>query len=181
MPKATPSKADLPKKPPKVREVKDKALMAQRVAEYDRRIAIYWEEMKEYEAGEKARENKKKAAKRGAGEAAAAEQGAERTPQRSKSSPSPSSKQPTPLPSPKQPKRNMHASHSQQLPDALPTARQLAAAVIPGFNPAREHAAFEHKDLDRCAKQTAWAEDVAQYAEQAGVLTAPLLYAQGDW
>ena len=37
--KATPSKAELPKKPPKVRAVADLALMAARFAEYERLLA----------------------------------------------------------------------------------------------------------------------------------------------
>ena len=187
MPRATPSKAELPKKPPKVRAVKDAALMAQRVAEYDRLMDIYNAEMIEYEAGERARENGKKAAKRRAGAAAAAEQGGERTPSRSRSSPSPSPKQPKASPSPKQPKRNTHALPSQ------PTARQLAAAVMSnvrlpgppnsrGFDPhVRDHEAFSREDPARQAKQMAWVEDVARFAEQAGVLTAPLLYYGGSW
>ena len=173
MPKATPSKAVLPKAPPRVREIKDKALMAQRVAEYDRLYAIYEEEMKAYKEGQQARGQEKKAAKRRAGKAAAAEESGERTPKRSMSSASPSPRQPKPSPSPKQPKRNMQ-----------PTARQLAAAVVSGnadVEPARSHAAFSRQDLARRVKQLAWAEGVARFAEQAGVLTAPLLYANGDW
>ena len=44
MPKATPSKADLPKAPPRVREIKDEALMVLRVAEYNWLYAIYEED-----------------------------------------------------------------------------------------------------------------------------------------
>ncbi|MDC0525847.1 hypothetical protein OAO87_02515 [bacterium] len=179
MPKATPSKEDLPKAPPRVREVKDTALMAQRVAEYDRLYAIYEEKMKAYKEGQRAGDQEKKAAKRRSGKAAAAEESGERTPKRSSASPSP--RQPTPSPSPKQPKRNMHASPSKQPPDAQPMARKLAAAVVSGDADVEQHAAFSRQDLARRVRQLAWAEDVARYAEQAGMLTAPLLYANGDW
>ena len=93
MPKATPSKAALPKKPPKPREVKDAALMAQRTAEYERLKAIYNAEMEQYEAGQKAREAEKAGAKRRAGKAAADEQAPKPpTPKSSSKRPPPSSK-----------------------------------------------------------------------------------------
>ena len=184
MPKATPSKAELPKKPPKVREVKDAALMAQRVAEYDRLMAIYLDEMEAYEEGQKERDQKKKAAKRGAGKATEAEESGERTPKRSNKSASPSPKQPKPSPSPKQPSsRNA----------TQPTVRQLAAAVTHGrvwpdsrardaFGvPIRQAPGFCLQDPARMEKQMAWAEDIARFAEQAGVLTATPLYAHGAW
>ena len=134
MPKATPSKADLPKAPPRVREIKDEALMAQRVAEYDRLYAIYEEEMKAYKEGQYARDQKKKAAKRAAGKAEAAEEGGERgTPKRS----SPSPRQRKPSPSSKEQRTDaaaeptMAPAAKKMAPDAAaaPTARELAAAV----------------------------------------------------
>ena len=70
MPKATPSKADLPKMPTKVRVVQDAALYAQRKAQYDADLKEYNQAMLEYQAGQRARKDAKVAGKRQARAAA---------------------------------------------------------------------------------------------------------------
>ena len=64
MPKATPSKAELPRKPEKPRQMQDAALYAQRTKEYKRLLDIYEAEMAEYEKGQKEREKAKAVARR---------------------------------------------------------------------------------------------------------------------
>jgi len=88
MPKSTPSKADLPKKPPKVRPVKDAALMAQKTAEYNRLMEIYEHYMAMYVDGQKARDAAKAGVKRraAAGKTEAAEAARASTPRSSKDS-----------------------------------------------------------------------------------------------
>jgi len=226
MPKASPSKAPLPKIPTKPRETKDAALYAQRQAEYQRLLAVYKEEKAAYDAGQKRREADKAAAKRHAAKAAA---GDAQAPKRAK--PEPSSAQspavepeartdraPSPTVGPtaaavqaKEPTARHWTLPFDRctLPPAQePTARQLAVAVVPndpwpsynqrrarpwsdvlGSNgervhptaAVRQHPAFVALDPAREAKQNAWSEAVALYAEQAGFLTAPLLYGGGEW
>ena len=97
----------------------------------------------------------------------------------------------------------------KQLAAPQPTARQLAAAVVPGATGwVREHPAFEEPNDARLVsmthshtaallsrglsltmgphptwqvKQIAWAKDIADFADLAGVLTAPSLYQGGAW
>jgi len=196
MPKASPSKAPLPKIPTKPRETKDAALYAQRQAEYQRLLAVYKEEKAAYDAGQKRRKADKAAAKRHAAKAAA---GDAQAPKRAK--PEPSSAQSPAV----EPEARTDRAPS---PTVGPTARQLAVAVVPndprpsynqrrarpwsyvlGSNgervhptaAVRQHPAFVALDPAREAKQNAWSEAVALYAEQAGFLTAPLLYGCGQW
>ena len=70
MPKATPSKAELPRKPEKPRKTQDAALYAQRTKEYKRLLDIYEAEMAEYEKGQKEREKAKAVARREVAKAA---------------------------------------------------------------------------------------------------------------
>ncbi|EOD21117.1 hypothetical protein EMIHUDRAFT_241671 [Emiliania huxleyi CCMP1516] len=63
MPKASPSKAPLPK-PKKPKEVKDVALNTMRVVDYQAKLAVYEEEMAAYKAGQRRREADKVAVKR---------------------------------------------------------------------------------------------------------------------
>ena len=74
MPKATPSKAALPKAPKKPKKTQDVALYAQRKRKYDADFEIYTAAMEIYNEGQKAR----KAAKRKAApeEVAAEKKGA---------------------------------------------------------------------------------------------------------
>jgi hypothetical protein len=73
MPKATPSKPELPKAPPKVRETKDAALFALRKAAYDAAVVKYKAEMEAYiNAGQKEREQRKRKERGAASSAAAA-------------------------------------------------------------------------------------------------------------
>ena len=53
MPKATPSKADKPKKPTKPQEVQDAALFAQRKQQYDVDLKKYDAAMAVYKEGQK--------------------------------------------------------------------------------------------------------------------------------
>ena len=64
MPKASPSKAPLPKKPREPKKVKDVALNTMRVANYKAKLAVYEEEMAAYKAGQRRREADKVAVKR---------------------------------------------------------------------------------------------------------------------
>ena len=50
--KATPSKAPLPKKPTKPREVKNPAINAQRFAQYERELAQWEKDKAVYDAGQ---------------------------------------------------------------------------------------------------------------------------------
>ena len=83
MPKASPSKAPLPKKPREPKKVKDVALNTMRVANYQAKLAVYEEEMAAYKAGQRERKVDKRSAKRrlSAGDA------------------EPAAKRPTPVPS----------------------------------------------------------------------------------
>ena len=83
MPKASPSKAPLPKKPREPKKVKDVALNTMRVANYQAKLAVYEEEMAAYKAGQRRRKADKVAVKRrlSAGDA------------------EPAAKRPTPVPS----------------------------------------------------------------------------------
>ena len=56
MPKATPSKAALPKKPTKPRLVQDEGLNSQRAAEYERALAEWEVDKTAYEAGQQQRD-----------------------------------------------------------------------------------------------------------------------------
>ncbi|EOD40900.1 hypothetical protein EMIHUDRAFT_454126 [Emiliania huxleyi CCMP1516] len=64
MPKASPSKAPLPKKPREPKKVKDVALNTMRVANYKAKMAVYEEEMAAYKVGQRRREADKVAVKR---------------------------------------------------------------------------------------------------------------------
>ena len=83
MPKASPSKAPLPKKPREPKKVKDVAVNTMRVANYQAKLAVYEEEMAAYKAGQRRRKADKVAVKRrlSAGDA------------------EPAAKRPTPVPS----------------------------------------------------------------------------------
>ena len=83
MPKASPSKAPLPKKPREPKKVKDVALNTMRVANYQAKLAVYEEEMAAYKAGQRERKVDKRSAQRrlSAGDA------------------EPAAKRPTPVPS----------------------------------------------------------------------------------
>jgi hypothetical protein len=72
MPKATPSKAELPKAPPKVRETKDASLFALRKAAYDAAYKQYETETKAYNAGQSERDRRKRKERAAASSAAAA-------------------------------------------------------------------------------------------------------------
>ena len=141
MPKATPSKADLPKAPPRVREVKDEALMAQRVAEYNRLYAIYEEEMTAYKEGQQARNLDKKAAKRRAGKTAAevsssaAEAAASaRGSPRSSAAPHSSAATPRGNVTPQSSSATKQPFKKAKVAATAPSARQLAAAVCGSGN-----------------------------------------------
>ena len=178
MPKATPSKADLPKMPTKVRVVQDAALYAQRKAQYDADLKEYNQAMLEHQAGQRARKDAKVAGKRQARAAAAS--GEQAGPAGSSSSRTLQGKSPARKQSPTA--EHSSSTKRQKKPEPRPTARQLAAGVIPGnYGPFRKHAAFSQPDRAREAKQVAWCEQIAEFAEQAGVLTAPLLYMEGKW
>ena len=127
MPKATPSKGDLPKKPKPVREVKDAALYEQRVKQYEADLKIYHAAMVEYEKGQKARGAAKAAAKR---KAASEEGGGAKKAQRS--APVPGSKGSTPRSSSGSSKK---ALKPPQLltPSAKDLAKQPAAPAEPTF------------------------------------------------
>ena len=83
MPKASPSKAPLPKKPREPKKVKDVALNTMRVADYQAKLAVYEEEMAAYKVGQRERKVDKRSAQRrlSAGDA------------------EPAAKRPTPVPS----------------------------------------------------------------------------------
>ena len=183
MPKATPSKAALPAKPTKVRQVKDAALYAQRIAKYDADLIVYEKAMAEYEAGQRVREAAKKAGKRKVSEAAASGEQGEHEGAAVAALAAPRGQSPAPKPAPKEPQTADRSNSKRQKLAPRPTARQLAAAVIPGtFSiQVRDHDAFHECDPSRLAKQTEWAEDIARFAEQAGVLAAPLLLPYGAW
>ena len=116
MPKATPSKAELPKKPEKPRKTQDTALYAQRTKEYKRLLDIYEAEMAEYEKGQKEREKAKAAVRREAAKAAKEADAA------AKAASKAASKAATPVKSP-----ISKSAISKRA--AGPSARQLAAAV----------------------------------------------------
>ena len=192
---ASPSKATLPKKPAKPRETKDAALYAQRQAEYQRLLAVYEQEKAAYDAGQRRRRADKAAAERQEAKAAAGEAQA----------PTCAKPEPSSAPSP------TVGPTAAAVQAKEPTARQLAAAVVPsstggeltmaklvnrdfggcvlGSNgdlvdptdAVRQHPAFAALDPARRAKQNAWSEAVALLAEQAGFLTAPQLYGCGKW
>ena len=146
MPKATPSKADLPKKPAKPRLVQDAALFAQRMQQYDADMAIYEAAMADYAKGKKAREAAKAVVKRKA--AAEEEGGAKKAPRssapvprsnasspRSQARSSVSSKSSASSKKPLKPRQLLKASpraRPKQPAAPQPTSRQLAEAVIPG-------------------------------------------------
>ena len=83
MPKASPSKAPLPKKPREPKKVKDVAVNTMRVANYQAKLAVYEEEMAAYKVGQRERKVDKRSAQRrlSAGDA------------------EPAAKRPTPVPS----------------------------------------------------------------------------------
>mmetsp|Transcript_20955 Transcript_20955/g.68614 ORF Transcript_20955/g.68614 Transcript_20955/m.68614 type:complete len:253 (-) Transcript_20955:229-987(-) len=64
MPKASPSKAPLPKKPREPKKVKDVALNTMRVANYQAKLAVYEEEMAAYKVGQRERKVDKRSAQR---------------------------------------------------------------------------------------------------------------------
>ena len=83
MPKASPSKAPLPKKPREPKKVKDVALNTMRVADYQAKLAVYEEEMAAYKEGQRERKADKRSAKQ----------------RLSASDAEPAAKRPTPVPS----------------------------------------------------------------------------------
>ena len=118
MPKATPSKAELPKKPEKPRKTQDAALYAQRTKEYKRLLDIYEAEMAEYEKGQKEREKAKAAVRREAAKAAKEADAA------AKAASKAASKAATPVKSP-----ISKSAISKRA--AGPSARQCAAMIEP--------------------------------------------------
>ena len=123
MPKATPSKAELPKKPEKPRKTQDTALYAQRTKEYKRLLDIYEAEMAEYEKGQKEREKAKAAVRREAAKAAKEADAAAKA--ASKAASKAMSKAATPVKSP-----ISKSAISKRA--AGPSARQLAASISTG-------------------------------------------------
>jgi hypothetical protein len=171
-------------KPTKVRQVKDAALYAQRIAKYDADLIVYQKAMAEYKSGQRVREAEKQAGKRKVSEAAASAQQGEHEGAAVAALAAPRGQSPAPKPAPKESQTADRSNSKRQKLAPRPTARQLAAAVIPGtFSmEVRDHVAFtDCGDPSRLAKQTEWVEDIARFAEQAGVLTAPLLWPYGAW
>ena len=80
MPKATPSKAALPKKPTKPRLVQDEGLNAQRDAEYKRALAQWEVDKAAYEEGQKQRDRQKRKARAQGETEEGGDQGGERGP-----------------------------------------------------------------------------------------------------
>ena len=156
MPKATPSKAELPKKPEKPRQTQDAALYAQRTKEYERLLEIYEAEMAEYEKGQKEREKAKAAVRREAAKAAKEADAA------AKAASKAASKAATPVKSP-----ISKSAISKRA--AGPSARQLAASIST-VNTFEQDPRFMAANAARQVKQNAWVNEVALYAEQGQFL-----------
>jgi hypothetical protein len=185
MPIATPSKAPLPRKPPKVRITRDVALLAQRTAAHTLALATYEAEMVVYNDGQAAREAAKKKNKRAktSGPPAADEsrmviESSEVGASRSAAASAAAMIETAPAlvgMAASLPVQQAGLLASAVGDAAAPSLRRLAAGVVPGRGPRQgvEHDSFFDENPDRLLKQEAWAEDVACYADQCGYATAP--------
>ena len=171
MPKATPSKAELPKKPKKPALVKDPEINATRQSDYEKQLADYTKAMAAYAHAQAER----KAEKRKKPRTSLESEGLTFTSLESEgltftASPavSPAAKTPAASPAAKPGcKRRLVCGRAE------PTMRQLCAAVRPGYTvfgntDTDSFPSFVAEDPARLQQQTAWAEAIGAFAERCG-------------